>query len=450
MAAIKTEATPYLDAFRADPREPAWLAEARRAALAAFGERGFPNRREEAWRFTSLRPLTDKIFPPFSPPRRKPGSMAQMDTGFRRYGMEGRTYRLVFVNGVLQSEASQVPKDVWLVSLARTIAERPDLAKRAINESDLAGGQPFASLNAALFADGFVLALDEGVTLDRPVEIIHIADNIEAASIHLRNVIVLAPRSRATVIETYIGSGSYWTNSVATITVGDGASLTHIKVQDESREAIHFGMVRATLAASAKYRNFGLTLGGNLSRNDVQVLLGDGADVGVSGAYLQRGEQDATNVIVVDHAAPNATTHELFKGVLDERSHGAFLGTIRVREGAQKTDARQTSRALLLSDRASVDTKPALEILADDVKCAHGAAVGDLDKETLFYLRARGIGADEARRMLIEAFVVEAIETVEQPELREHLAARVRHWLRNDPASFETHASRAPQDEDPR
>ncbi|HEX4112891.1 MAG TPA: Fe-S cluster assembly protein SufD [Stellaceae bacterium] len=431
MATVKTEAAPYLDAFRADTAEPAWLADARRVALAAFGERGFPSRREEAWRFTSLRPLADKFFPPQMASRPTPMPMADMAARLRRYGLE-RSYRLVYLNGIFHSLLGDLPKGVWLGSMARAIAERPEVAKRAIADSDLVGGQPFASLNAALFVDGFVLALDEGQILDRPVEIVHIADNAEAASIHLRNVIALAPNSRVTVTETYIGKGPYWTNAVTNVSVGEGATLTHIKLQDEGTGALHFGLLRASLASSAIYRNFGLTLGANLSRQDVQVLLGDGAEVDVAGAYLQRGDQDATNAIVVDHAAPNAITRELFKGVLDERAHGAFLGTIRVREGAQKTDAKQTSRALLLSDRASVDTKPELEILADDVKCAHGAAVGDLDKETLFYLRARGIGADEARRMLIEAFVLEAVETVEQPELREHLARHVHRWLERE------------------
>ena len=391
---VKAEAAPYLDAFRTDPAEPAWLREARGKALAAFGARGFPSRREEAWRFTSLRPLADRSFKPS--------------------------------HGKLELKSGSLPKGIWFASTARTLAERPEIVRRAIGETDLAGGQPFSSLNAALFGDGFVLALEEGVTLDDPVEIVHCAAE---GSINLRNLIALAPNSRATVVETYRGKGTYWTNTVTGISVGEGASLTHIKVQDESTDAIHFAVTRATLAPAAHYQNFGLTLGANLSRQDVQVLLGDGANVGVSGAYLQRGDQDATNAIVIDHAAPGATTRELFKGVLDERSHGAFLGTIRVREGAQKTDAKQTSRALLLSDRASVDTKPELEILADDVKCAHGAAVGDLDKDTLFYLRARGIGADEARRMLIEAFVLEAVETVEQPALRDHLAGHVRRWL---------------------
>ncbi len=392
--AVKTEAAPYLDVFRPNAGEPAWLRDARAKARDAFVARGFPSRRDEAWRFTNLRPLADKPF--------EPG------------------------HGKLELKPGSLPKGAWFASMARTLIEKPEIARRAIGESDLAGGQPFASLNAAMFADGFVLALDEGVTLDPPVEIVHSAGD---GSINLRNLIVLAPSSRATIVERYCGEGAYWTNTVTTVSVGAGASLTHVKVQDEGPEAIHFGMVRAALEPAATYRNFGLTLGANLSRQDVQVAHGIGSIVDLAGAYLQRGDQDTTNAVVVDHAAPGATTRELFKGVLDKRSHGAFLGTIRVREGAQKTDAKQTSRALLLSDRASVDTKPELEILADDVKCAHGAAVGDLDKDTLFYLRARGIGIDEARRMLIEAFVLEAFETVEQPELRGHLAARVRVWL---------------------
>jgi Fe-S cluster assembly protein SufD len=434
MSAIKTEAAPYLDAFRADASEPSWLADHRRAALTAFGERGFPSRREEAWRFTNLRPLTENIFPP---PRRTPGSTVEVDTGLRRYGaegIEGAKYRLVFLNGMLQSGPTDLPKGVWLASMARTIVERPDLAKQTLDPSDLAGGQPFASLNAALFADGFVLALEPGVTLDRPVEIIHIAETASAASIHSRNAILLGAGAKATLMETYLGTGAYWTNAATEVAVGDGAALAHIQLQAEDTHAIHLTMARAKLAKNASYQNFGLTLGANLSRRDVQIALGEGASCAVNGAYLLRGEQDTTNAIFIDHAAPGATTRELFKGVLDERAHGAFLGTIAVRQDAQKTDAQQTSRTLLLSDRAAIDTKPELDILADDVKCSHGAAVGDLDKDMLFYLRARGIGADEARRMLIEAFVLDAIETVEQPEFRAHLSRHIRRWLGREEA----------------
>jgi len=426
MAAVKTEAAPYLDAFRANPAEPVWLANARAEALAAFGERGFPTRREEAWRFTTTRPLTERFFIPV---RRDRAAPAKRDADFGGYGFEGPTYRLVVANGIVQGLPGEVPPGLWLGSMARALSERPEAAKHAIAETDLRGNQPFASLNAALFADGFVVDLDGSVTLDRPIEIVHLGRSTRPTSICLRNSIRMAPGSQATVIETYVGEGAYWDNVVTTIAVAEGASLTHVKLQDESREAVHFAAARVSVGRSARYQNFGLTLGASLSRNDIEIHLGKGAHAKIAGAYLQRGDQDTTNAIVVDHAEPDATTQELFKGVLDERSHGAFLGTIRVREGAQHTDAKQTSRALLLSDRASVNTKPELEIFADDVKCAHGAAVGDLDKETLFYLRARGIGVEEARRMLIEAFLLDAIDTIAAPKTREYLTRHVRRWL---------------------
>lgn len=428
--AVKTEAAPYLDAFRPDAEEPAWLREARGRALAAFGERGFPSRREEAWRFTNLRPLTETFFAPARPASPSTGTLDAQ----RRGGVAFPTHRLVFVNGVLRSGAGELPNGVWLGSLKEALAQNLDWARAAIDPSDLAGGQPLSALNAALFADGFGLALDAGVTLDRPVEVIHIGDGRERVSIHTRHFVALAPGSRATLIETFSGAGDYWTNSVAQLSLAGNSSLNYSYLQDESEKSIHLRTVRGALAKSSNLKHFSLTLGAHLSKVSIFLNLGDGAAVDVSGAYLQRGDQDATHAVVIDHAEPNATTHELFKGVLDERAHGAFLGTIRVREGAQKTDAKQTSRALLLSDRAWVDTKPELEILADDVKCAHGAAVGDLDKETLFYLRARGIGEDEARRMLIEAFVLDAVETVESPALREHLASQVRRWLAREAA----------------
>jgi Fe-S cluster assembly protein SufD len=431
MAAIKAEAAPYLEAFRGDPAEPAWLADMRAKSLAAFGERGFPTRRDEAWRFTSTRPLTEKFFIPVrrEPVRRDLAIPANDDADIGKYGFKGPTYRVVFANGIAQGLPRKLPPGLWLGSITQAVSGRPEAAKLAISETDLRGNQPFASLNAALFADGFVLELDEGIILDRPIEIVHRAQSALPTSIYLRNAIRIAPGSKVTVMETYVGEGAYWDNVVTSIAVAEGASLTHVNIQDESREAVHFATVRTSVEQSASYQNFSLTLGANLSRNDIQVLLGEGATVNVAGAYLQRGDQDTTNAVVIDHAEPNATTRELFKGVLDGRSHGAFLGTIRVREGAQKTDAKQTSRALMLSDRASVNIKPELSILADDVKCSHGAAVGDLDKDTLFYLRARGIGVDEARRMLVEAFLLETIDTLESPETQEHLARHVRRWL---------------------
>jgi Fe-S cluster assembly protein SufD len=203
------------------------------------------------------------------------------------------------------------------------------------------------------------------------------------------------------------------------------------KLQDESLAAIHFAQVRANVARDARYESFVLTLGGSLSRHDSAVVY-DGPDAvcGLFGAYLLRGEQEATNATFVDHAVPSCTTSEVFKGVVDERAHGVFLGSIMVRQDAQKTNANQLNKNLLLSPRAAVDTKPQLEILADDVKCSHGATVGDLDEEALFYLEARGIPAPEARRMLIEAFAADAIDRIgDDVALHAHFVAQVQRWL---------------------
>jgi Fe-S cluster assembly protein SufD len=201
-------------------------------------------------------------------------------------------------------------------------------------------------------------------------------------------------------------------------------------LQDEPRDAINFAMTRARLAKGASLDSFALTTGARLSRHDIIARMeGEGARLALNGAYLLRGEQEATTAIVVDHAAPGGTTREVWKGVVDERAHGVFLGTIQVRPHAQKTDAHQLNKNLLLSRRAHVDTKPELEILADDVKCSHGATVGDLDENALFYLRARGIAEPEARRMLIEAFAADALDEVENVALRRYLTEHVQTWL---------------------
>ena len=425
---VKTETAPYIDAFRERKRdgEPQWLAARREAALGNFGDKGFPTRRQEAWRFTDLRPLQRAVFPPAS-------GGAVPAAALERWRLDGAAHRLVLVNGSFAPELSApgaLPRGAWLASTARTLAEKPDLVAAAIEESDTAGSQPFASLNAAFFADGFILALDPGTVLDRPVEILHLGGAEAPQSVYLRNLVALGAGSRARLIESYAGDGGYWTNAVTAIHLAESAALHHAKLQHESGGAVHFAVTRALLGKSARYESFVLTLGARLSRHDMLARLdGEGARLGLNGAYLLRGEQEATNATFVDHAAPGGTTRELFRGVVEDRAHGVFLGSIGVRPAAQKTDAHQLNNNLLLSRRATVDTKPELEILADDVKCSHGATVGDLDESALFYLRARGIGEDEARRMLIEAFAAGALDTVEDAALRAHLAAHLQRWL---------------------
>ncbi|HWE72043.1 MAG TPA: Fe-S cluster assembly protein SufD, partial [Stellaceae bacterium] len=406
----KPETAPYRAAFA--PSDA--LADKRREAFARFEALGFPTRRDEAWRFTNLRPLNE--ISPHPPAARVPPSPQRGEGAIAPYFYAGDTYRIVLVNGRFAPSLSKIaslPKGVTLGSTGEIAANSPALAARLLDQTDIVGGQSFGSLNAALFADGFVLSLDEGIALDKPVEIIHWGDAADNA-LHLRHLIRLGAHSRATIIETYVGNGRYWTNAVALVDLASRASLRHVKLQDDATDAIHFGLVRANIAADARYESFVLTLGGRLSRHDsFATFAGEGASCGLFGAYLLKGEQEATNATFVDHAVPKCTTDEVFKGVVDERAHGVFLGKIAVRPQAQKTNANQLNKNLLLSPRANVDTKPELEILADDVKCSHGATVGDLDENAMFYLAARGIPADEARRMLIEAFAADAIDRIE-------------------------------------
>ncbi len=427
MSAI-AETAPFRAAFDAQTRraEPSWLADRRGAAMRRFEELGFPTRRNEAWRFADLKPLRRANFTPA-------GDAAGVAPDLTAWLYPGETHRVVLIDGRFVPALSRIgdlPRGVYLAGTARTLADRPDLLAAAFDETDIVGGQAFASLNAALFADGFVLALDAGVALERPVEIIHFGRAQERSS-QLRNLVRLGAGARASLIEIFAGGADHWTSAVDVIALEAGAALRHGKLQDEASTSIHFAQARATLAGKARYESFVLSLGGGLARHDIFVTFGgEGAACGLFGASLLRGGQEGTIATFVDHAAPQCTTREYFKSVVDDQAHGVFLGRIAVREGAQKTDANQLNKNLLLSPRANVDTKPELEILADDVKCSHGATVGDLDEAALFYLEARGIPAPEARRMLIEAFAADAIgQIVDDTAMREFFAAHLRRWL---------------------
>jgi Fe-S cluster assembly protein SufD len=425
----RPETAPYLEAFRdrIGAREPGWLEKSRKDALARFAELGFPSRREEAWRFSDLRPLASVSFPPAGA-----GTRATAEADIAPWRLAAPAHRIVLVDGRFVpalSDVGSLPKGAYLASTERALAERPDFLRDAASENS-AARQSFAALNAAFFADGFVLALDPGTTLDRPVEVIHLSRADRPLSFHLRNLVVLGEKSSAKLVETFAGEGQGWTNVVTALQIGAGASLAHLRVQDEGAQSLHMSFYRAALARGATYESFALTLGARLSRHDVALRFdGPEASARLDGVFCLRGRQEATTATFVDHAAPQCVTRELWKGVVDDEAHGVFLGRIAVRPDAQKSDAQQVNRNLLLSRRAAVDTKPELEILADDVKCSHGATVGDLDEEALFYLRARGIEEDEARRMLIEAFAVDALEGVADAALKSHAAARLGRWL---------------------
>lgn len=434
---VKAEARPYLEAFGrgsslGDQHEPDWLTGYRKASLARFAETGFPSRRGEAWRYIDLRPLEERPMLPVRTVDQAAISAAVRDQ-LAEIGLAGPTCRLVLVDGRLApglSTFERLPKGVWFGSTAAAIAERPDLIRSSLETPPPDPARAFTALNAALFTDGFVLDIAPGVAFERPFEIVHLVSGGTEASLHTRSLVVAGEGSRAAVIESFTGAGAYWRNDVVELRLAPSAELARAVLVEESAEALHFGEAHATLDTLSRLSSFVLLLGGRTVRRDITVRSeGEKSRCDLAGAFLLSGRQEANILTTVDHAAPGGETRENFKGVATERAHGAFQGRITVRPGAQKVDAHQMSRNLVLSPRAAIDTKPELEIYADDVKCSHGAAVGDLDEAALFYLRARGIPNAVARRMLVEAFVHEAVELVEPAPIREHLLSRIARRL---------------------
>jgi Fe-S cluster assembly protein SufD len=429
---VKPEARPYLDAFGRDRHrdEPDWLARHRNRSLARFAELGFPTRRSEAWRYLDLHALEQR---PMLPVGVQSGD-AKVAVGQQlgAIGLAQPSHRVVLVDGRFAPDLSrfgELPAGVWLGPMSAAIAERPELVCSVLQTLSPDTPRPFASLNLAFFTDGVAIEIAAGVIVDRPIEIIHLSADA-GGSLHTRSVVAMGAASRASVIENFAGAGSYWRNDVVELRLAANAQLARVVLVEESPDALHFGEVGVTLDKEARLSNFALLIGGRTVRREVAVNgEGEKSYCGLNGVFLLSGRQEANILTAVDHRAPGGETREVFHGVAAGRAHGAFQGCITVRPGAQKVDAHQLSRNLVLSPRAAIDTKPELEIYADDVKCSHGAAVGDLDEAALFYLRTRGIPAEEARRMLIAAFAQEALELVEEESLREHLRARLARRL---------------------
>jgi Fe-S cluster assembly protein SufD len=425
---VKPEARPYLDAFGHESSgEPKWLGAQRRRGLTRFAEQGFPSRRSEAWRYIDLRTLEEKPMLPVRPPLAVPG--AAIRDQLAGVAFSQAAFRLVLIDGRFAPELSAVvglPSGIWLGGMAMALAERPDLVRSAIEAPLFDAGRPFAALNTAFFGDGFVLDIAPGVTLDRPIEIVHLASGGTGNSLHTRSLVMAGAGSRASILETYAGDGSYWRNDVVELRLATKAEFSRVALVEEAANALHIGELLAVLGPAARLASLVLLLGGRTVRHEATVRTdGEATQCTLHGAFVLSGRQQANIVTSVDHAAPGGQTREIFKGVAAGRAHGAFQGRIIVRPGAQKVDAHQLSQNLVLSPHAAIDTKPELEIYADDVKCSHGAAVGDLDEAALFYMKTRGIGQEEARRMLIEAFVREALELEGSAPLRQHLLSRL-------------------------
>ncbi|MDQ3170450.1 MAG: Fe-S cluster assembly protein SufD [Acidobacteriota bacterium] len=401
---------------------PAWLRDVRDASMARFLERGFPTTRQEDWRFTNITPITETSFADSGP---EP-TAAQVSSHL----FEGTDAHLaVIAAGRFSPELSAIvglPAGVLVMSLAEALVTHPHLLKPALGALAI-GDHPFASLNTGLFEDGVLVHVPANVIVERPIHI-HIAS--DAAShptvSHPRIVISAGDNSQVSVIESYGGpeGQKYFTNAVTEVLVGAGAIVHHVKVQRESKKAFHVAGTFARLGRGSVFSSNSISFGGGLVRNDISAVMdGEGAEATLNGLYLSDGDRLVDNHTVIDHAVAHCPSHELYKGVLGGRARAVFNGKIFVREDAQKTNAKQTNKALLLSDDAQINTKPQLEIFADDVKCTHGAAIGQLDEDAMFYLRARGIGLTEARHLLIRAFAGEVLDQVRPATMHARLEA---------------------------
>jgi Fe-S cluster assembly protein SufD len=408
--------TSLVAAFAPAAREPGWLAEARRAALGRLQALGLPTARHEDWRFTSLAALSAVTFGRL-PPGDPAYAAAVLDRGTAPEGP-----RLVFVNGRLDPSLSSrggLPKAAVLATLGEALRDLPDQVRPHLGRLARADDQAFVAANAALFEDGGFVLLPRGADLDRPIALVFVTDAAAPAAVHPRVLVLAEEGARGTIEEVFIGRGPTLTNAVTELVLADGAQVEHVRLQLEDTAAFHVGSVHAEQGAEASLSAHAFTLGARLSRSEIRSRLqGEGGKISANGLYMADGARVADHFSWVEHAAPSCTTAETFKGILDGTARGVFSGRVRVLPGAQKTVAYQRSSSLLLSEDAIADTKPQLEIFADDVKCGHGGTVGQLDEAALFYLRSRGVPEADARSLLIWAFASEMVGLVAAPALR--------------------------------
>ncbi|MCL4847326.1 MAG: Fe-S cluster assembly protein SufD [Acidobacteria bacterium] len=400
--------------------EPAWLQTIRKAAIQRFGELGFPTTRDEDWRFTSVAPIANTPFRAAGDVPVEVSKAMVAPFAVRRLSCT----LLTFVNGRFSRELSSfraLPAGAQVGSLADFLELDPGIVDPYLTRCTRDGSHAFCALNTALVEDGAVIYLPANAVVSEPIHVLYVTSAPEPLVTHPRTLVVAGDNSQATVIESYGGGAGeiYFTNAVTEFVVGEHARVEHYRVQRESLEAYHVSNTGIYLERDAVFAQQNIVFGGRLVRNDVGAVLdASGIECTLNGLYLGSGDRLIANHTAIDHAKPHCESHEIYKGMLDGSSRGVFNGKIFVRQDAQKTDAKQTNQVLLLSDDATINTKPQLEIFADDVKCTHGATVGQLDDEALFYLRARGIGRDEARAILVHAFASDIIDRVKVEPLR--------------------------------
>ena len=396
-----------LEQFTNQPAPPAWLQPLRESAFRRFAELGFPTTHDEEWRFTNVAPIARTTF--------APGRTGQVATKPAKGPIQ-----LVFANGHLLTRPETLPAGLQ----AGGFADDPAAVEKHLGKYASFDQNAFVALNTAMTQDGALIRVARGAVIAEPIEIFYLTNAANAPiATHPRALILIGENAQCSIVERYqgAGEGAYFTNAVTEIVVAEGAVVDHYKVQQETLAAYHVATIQAQLGRSSVFASHSISLGGALVRNDANCTLSEGSEGTLNGLYIVNGTQHIDNHTAIDHAQPHAVSHELYKGILDGKSHAVFNGKIFVRKDAQKTDSKQTNKNLVLSDDAVVDTKPELQILADDVRCTHGATIGQLDAESLFYLQSRGIGKEDARNLLVFAFAQDVVDRIKVQSLRDSL-----------------------------
>ena len=410
---------------------PAWVKERREQAATRFEQVGYPTVRNEDWRFTNVAPIADATFSAAE------GSFAQAASLVEGVNVPG-ALRLTILNGRFAaglSDLTAMPKGLRIAGLRDGARDGADGLEQHLARVFNVEAHPFAALNTAHLDDGVAIFVAAGAVIEAPIHIVVVTGSDaspdgsakagnQAVVAHPRVLVVAGANSQVKIAQTFVGApGSvYFNNAVAEVVVGEGAIVEYYTDQRESERAFHIANLQAHVAAKGVFASHAFSIGARLQRHDIGIALkGEGADCTMNGVYLADGERLMDTHTALDHAMPHCTSHELYKGILAGRARAVFNGRIIVRIDAQKTDAKQTNRALLLSDEATINSNPQLEIFADDVKCTHGAAVGQLDEEAMFYLQARGLTRIEARDMLLHAFAGEVLEGLKIPALRDQV-----------------------------
>jgi Fe-S cluster assembly protein SufD len=424
------------EAGRNGDNVPAWLDALRKPALDRFNPASFPWTRDEHWRHTNFAPLLKTPFRPAPPSLEVPADAVAYSLGY-----EAAT-ELVFVNGRYAphlSRPGRLPRGVRVTSLAEAIDAADPLVERHLARLAAADRNPFAALNTGFVRDGAFVHLARGAAVEGPIHLMFVSTSggSDPTVSHPRVLVVAEEASEASIVESYVGGGEdvYFTNAVTEVVAGPNARLDHNKLQWESLDAFHVATTAAHLDKGAAFVSHSAAIGGRLTRNDLDVVLGGPhAEATLNGLVLIGGQQHVDNHTLLDHAAPDCPSHELYKHVLEGRASGVFKGKILVRQGAQKTDSKQTSKTLLLSDDAAMNSMPALEIYADDVKCTHGSTTGPVDESMVFYIRSRGVSLEAARHLLSYAFAADITRRIKveavRRRLEEHMAAQ--HGLPQD------------------